>query len=46
MAKLRGMCEADATLLLPTLEALSMLCLNDDLQVTVSSAWLIFGHYT
>ena len=30
--KLLGMCEADVALLLPALEALSMLCLDDELQ--------------
>lgn len=30
--KLLGMCEADVALLLPALEALSMLCLNNELQ--------------
>ena len=35
--KLLGMCEADVALLLPALEALSMLCLDDELQARESA---------
>lgn len=38
--KLLGMCEADVALLLPALEALSMLCLDDELQAW-HSTWLL-----
>ena len=40
--KLLGMCEADVALLLPALEALSMLCLDDELQAWESACRVCF----
>ena len=41
--KLLGMCAADVALLLPALEALSMLCLDDELQAWKSAFILLLA---